>query len=177
LILIAVTYVLMTTEITGKTAKQFGGLLILNTTVAIQIGQGVANALQPGTWSKVEQPALVDVDEQAGPVSPVELIAKNVPKSIPGPPGDKQNIIGVIIIAVAVGLALRTIRDQPIKNVQDAVESAYSVLLKVLSWIIGVVQIGVMQIVAKVVGTAGFGPFKALSAFIVAVLLPSFEPC
>ena len=102
---------------------------------------------------------------------PAELLVQNVPKSILGPLGDKQNIIGVIIIAVAFGVALRGVRAKPINNVQDFVEIAYAVLLTVLHWIIQLVPIGVFAIVAKVIGTEGFGPFMALGAFILAVLL------
>ena len=54
---------------------------------------------------------------------------------------------------------------------RELVEVAYAVLLKVLHWIIQLVPIGVFAVVAKVVGTQGFGPFKALGAFIVAVLI------
>ncbi len=54
---------------------------------------------------------------------------------------------------------------------QNFVEIAYEVLLTVLHWIIQLVPIGVFAIVAKVVGTEGFGPFKAMGAFIFAVLL------
>jgi Na+/H+-dicarboxylate symporter len=43
--------------------------------------------------------------------------------------------------------------------------------LVVLHWIIQLVPIGVFAIVAKVVGTEGFGPFKAMAAFIVSVIL------
>src|SRR5438552_480846 len=50
LILVAVTHVLMTTEVSGKTAGRLAGLLLLNTTVAILIGMGVANVVRPGTW-------------------------------------------------------------------------------------------------------------------------------
>jgi DAACS family dicarboxylate/amino acid:cation (Na+ or H+) symporter len=41
----------------------------------------------------------------------------------------------------------------------------------VLHWVIQLVPIGVFAIVAKVVGTEGFAPFKAMGAFILAVLL------
>jgi DAACS family dicarboxylate/amino acid:cation (Na+ or H+) symporter len=44
------------------------------------------------------------------------------------------------------------------------------VLLVVLHWVIQLVPIGVFAIVAKVVGTEGFAPFKAMGAFILAVL-------
>ena len=54
---------------------------------------------------------------------------------------------------------------------QDFVEIAYETLLVVLHWIIQLVPIGVFAIVAKVVGTEGFEPFKAMGMFVVAVLL------
>ena len=98
-------------------------------------------------------------------------MVRNVPKSILGPLGDKQNIIGVIIIAVAFGVALRGVKDKPINNPRELVEIAYDVLLVVLHWIIQLVPIGVFAVVAKVVGTEGFGPFLAMGAFIVAVLV------
>jgi Na+/H+-dicarboxylate symporter len=172
LILIAVTHVLMTTAISGKAARRLAGLLILNTLVAILIGLGVANVIRPGTWSKFDPPAAAaKADQHNAAVSPVDLIVQNVPKSLLGPLGDKQNVIGVIFIAIAFGVALRAFRDKPIQNVQDIVEVAYAVLLRVLHWIIALVPLGVFAIVARVVGTAGFGPFKAMGGFILAVIL------
>lgn len=170
LILIAVTHVLMTTEITGKTALRLGGLLILNTVVAICIGLFVANLVRPGTWSPLKPPKPQAKTEAHG-ISPVQLVVDNIPKSLIGPLGDKPNVIGVIFIACAFGVALRAQRTRPIGNVQDIVEVAYQALITVLHWVIDLVPIGVLSIVAKVVGTEGFGPFKAMGAFIVAVLL------
>jgi Na+/H+-dicarboxylate symporter len=171
LILIAVTHVLMTTEIKGKTLGRLAFLLILNTSVAITIGLTVANVMQPGKWTKYGSPAgSEETTSEEGP-SPVELLVGNVPKSILGPFGDRQNIIGVIFIAVAFGVALRGVKDKTLDSIQDFVEIAYKVLLVVLHWIIHLIPIGVFSIVAKVVGTEGFGPFVAMGAFVVAVIV------
>ncbi|MFO1044287.1 MAG: dicarboxylate/amino acid:cation symporter [Planctomycetaceae bacterium] len=172
LILVAVTHVLMTTEIRGKMALRLAGLLLLNTTVAIIVGLAVANLVKPGGNSSFKPPETVKSAEHR--LSPVELLVQNVPKSILGPLGDHQNIIGVIIIAVAFGIALRGVKQRPLNTVQDLVEMTYSVLLTVLHWIIHLVPIGVFAIVAKVVGTEGFGPFKSMGAFILAVILALF---
>ena len=169
LILIAVTHVLMTTEIKAGTAARLGGLLLLNTSVAIVIGLVIANSMSPGTKATIEVAESAE-DGEGGP-NPFELLAKNVPKSILGPLGDSANIIGVIIIAVAFGIALQPLRERQIGTFLDLVEVAYETLLKVLHWIIYLVPIGVFAIVAKVVGTEGFGPFKALGYFIVSVLV------
>ncbi|WP_437185014.1 dicarboxylate/amino acid:cation symporter [Planctomicrobium sp. SH668] len=168
LILVAVVHVLMTTEIAGRTAARLFFLLLLNTTVAILIGLGVANVLQPGKWSPMSPPEAKSADHHH---SPLEMIIANIPKSILGPLGNEQNIIGVIIIAIAFGVALRTSRDKQISNVQDLVEIAYQTLLQVLHWVIQIVPLGVFAIVAKVIGTEGFAPVKAMGGFVVAVIV------
>lgn len=212
LILVAVTHVLMTTEIRGKVAGRLCGLLLINTTVAIVIGLTVANLMKPGRWNTSEPQQAQEAgtgDESGGatPVeqspngstelaeirgtlaalqqdvdglkqenvterkSPVELLAQNVPHSVLGPLGDKQNIIGVILIAVAFGLALRGIREKRLDTVENMVEAAYHVLLTVLHWIINLVPIGVFAIVASVVGVKGFGAFASMGAFVLAVVV------
>ncbi len=172
LILIAVTHVLMTTVIEGKTLGKLAYLLILNTTVAILIGLGVANTIEPGKWKKLEKaPTPAETSGEEHRMSPVELLVRNVPKSILGPLGDRQNIIGVIIIAVAFGLALRGLREKRLDTIEDLVQIAYDVLLKVLHWIIHLIPLGVFAIVTRVVGTEGFSPFVALGAFVLSVLI------
>jgi len=167
LILIAVTHVLMTTDIRGRMALRMVGLLLLNTVVAILIGLVVANTLQPGTWSKLDPPK--EAAAKGPPKSAVELIVDNIPRSLLGPLGDRPNIIGVIIVAIAFGIALRQFRDR--QTVRDLVEVAYGVLIRMLHWVIAIVPIGVFAIVAKVVGTQGFEPFLAMGGFIIAVIL------
>ena len=76
LILIAVTHVLMTTEIAGKTALRLGSLLILNTVVAICIGLFVANVVKPGHWSQHAPPEKPEKVESKSP-DKFDLVSKN----------------------------------------------------------------------------------------------------
>jgi Na+/H+-dicarboxylate symporter len=66
---------------------------------------------------------------------------------------------------------MRGVKDEKINSIQDLVEVAYKLLLTVLHWIIHLVPIGVFAIVAKVIGSEGFAPLKAMGAFILAVLI------
>ncbi|MCO6043579.1 dicarboxylate/amino acid:cation symporter [Aeoliella sp. ICT_H6.2] len=170
LILVAVTHVLMTSEVRGKQAARLFFLLILNTCVAIAIGLTVANLMKPGTWVEVQPEQVAELDPDAGP-NPLALLIDKVPKSILGPLAGKQNIIGVILIAVAFGVAMRGVKSREVATVQDLVEVAYDTLLVVLHWIIQLVPIGVFAIVAKVVGVEGFGRFYAMGAFVLAVCI------
>ena len=171
LILVAVAHVLMTSEFGGGKAVRLFSLLILNTVVAIAIGLVIANTLRPGEWFE-GAPAEVVAEQlkDEGP-NPLDLLLDKVPKNILGPLANRQNIIGVIIIAVAFGLAMRGVKSRQVATVQDLVEIAYDTLLVVLHWIIQLVPIGVFAIVAKVVGTEGFEPFKRLGVFVVAVVI------
>lgn len=170
LILVAVTHVLMTSDITAKTAARLGGLLFLNTTVAIVIGLTVANLMQPGSVAEIAPPPAADHATEGG-ANPFRIFLENVPRSILGPLGDKTNVIGIIMIAIAFGLVLRDMKDRPLNTVLDLVEIAYASLVTVLHWIIHLVPLGVFAIVAQVVGTQGFGVFKALGMFIASVLI------
>ena len=152
LILIAVTHVLMTTDIRGRTAGRLAWLLILNTSVAVAIGLTVANLMQPGKGADLQSDEPVETESEEGP-DPFELFRKNLPKSILGPLGDNQNIIGVIIIAVAFGIALRGARDKPVGTIREFVEILYDALLVMLHWIIHLIPIGVFAIVAGLLAT------------------------
>lgn len=187
LILVAVIHVLITTDIQGRMATRLARLLILNTLVAILIGLAVANVLQPGKRSSLplsptasetevaevprieprgpaEEPTLAEQHEAR-----VRSFLENVPDSMLGPFVHNQ-VIAVIIIALGVGLALRRIQHTS-RTVLELVDVIYKLLIILLHWVIELVPIGVFAIVAKVVGTEGFGLFVALVAFIASVIV------
>jgi Na+/H+-dicarboxylate symporter len=169
LILAAIVHTFMTTQLGGPLAARLPRLLLLNTLVAITVGLTVANVIQPGQGAGLTPPALHD--EPAKSANPLALFLENVPKSLLGPLGDDGKVIGVIFIAVAFGMALRKERERPLGTVGHLVELFLESLIKILHWIIAVVPLAVFGIVASIVGTEGFAPFKALGVFVLSVLL------
>jgi Na+/H+-dicarboxylate symporter len=169
LILAAIVHTFMTTQLGGPLAARLPRLLLLNTLVAITVGLTVANVIQPGQGAGLTPPAPHDEPEKSA--NPLALFLENVPKSLLGPLGDDGKVIGVIFIAVAFGMALRKERERPLGTVGHLVELFLESLIKILHWIIAVVPLAVFGIVASIVGTEGFAPFKALGIFVVSVLL------
>jgi Na+/H+-dicarboxylate symporter len=169
LILAAIVHTFMTTQLGGPLAARLPRLLLLNTLVAITVGLTVANVIQPGQGAGLTPPQ--QHDETAKTANPLALFLENVPKSLLGPLGDDGKVIGVIFIAVAFGLALRKERERPLGTVGHLVELFLESLIKILHWIIAIVPLAVFGIVASIVGTEGFAPFKALGIFVVSVLL------
>ena len=169
LILAAIVHTFMTTQLGGPLAARLPRLLLLNTLVAITVGLTVANVIQPGQGAGLTPPQ--QHDETTKTANPLTLFLENVPKSLLGPLGDDGKVIGVIFIAVAFGMALRKERERPLGTVGHLVELFLESLIKILHWIIAVVPLAVFGIVASIVGTEGFAPFKALGVFVLSVLL------
>ncbi|HEX3725771.1 MAG TPA: dicarboxylate/amino acid:cation symporter [Pirellulales bacterium] len=169
LILLAIVQALLRTKLAGRQALRLVGLLVLNTLVAITIGLVVANVIQPGRWSEVlPERAVAGSVEAQGPLA---QFLENVPKSLLGPLGDDGRVLGVILLAIAFGVAVRRVRHCEIRTIEDLVHVGLTSLLVVLGWIIDLIPLAVFGIVASIVGVHGFADFLALGAFVVAVLV------
>jgi DAACS family dicarboxylate/amino acid:cation (Na+ or H+) symporter len=169
LILFAILRAFIMAELPHGTAPRLIRLLLLNTLVAIVIGMIVANVVRPGEWHPVTPtPPQATAKGQPGPL---ELFLDSVPKSLFGPLTDGGNVLSVIMIAIAFGLALRGLRDHPVRNARDLVEVAFQAMISVLRWIIDVIPFGIFGIIASIVGTKGFSAFVPLGGFVVAVLI------
>ena len=193
LILTAIVQALMKTEIRGKQAGRLAFLLITNTLVAIVFGLLVANVIQPGRFAKLDAPpekvklSVGETDPNRKAVletlekyrfepsktgerpDPVAAFIDNVPKTLIGPLVE-NNIIGVIFVAIAFGVALRGVKNKPVQTVGDLVDLSFETLLTILHWVIALVPLGVFGIVASIVGAKGLAPFASLGVFIVTVL-------
>ena len=99
-----------------------------------------------------------------------EQFLENVPKSLAAPLVE-NNVIGVILLALAFGLSLRKAKDRPIGTVTDLVDVAMETMLGILHAVIQIVPLGVFGIVASIVGKNGLTPFLSLGYFVIAVLI------
>jgi Na+/H+-dicarboxylate symporter len=164
LILVAVMRALLGARVHGKVAGRMFFLLALNTMIAILIGLAAANAIRPGRHAALppgEAPRI------AG--NPLMQFLDNVPSSVVRPLVE-NNVIGVIIIAVAFSLAARRLDGARRQQILHVLNAGFDLILIVLHWVIALVPLAVFCKVAFVVGTAGFQPFVALGWFVVAVI-------
>ncbi len=179
LILLAIVQTLMHAEIPKYQGLRLVFLLVLNTLVAIFIGLAVANVVQPGRWSKAPQkPAdaqaeLAKAEElREKAANPLKQFLENVPRSALGPFTDQGKVISVIIVALALGIALRQLKGQPgMPAVVDLMSIGFQALIKMLHWIIELIPLAIFCVVASQVGVEGLESFKNLGGFMFAVLL------
>jgi Na+/H+-dicarboxylate symporter len=166
LILLAIVRSILTANIEGRVALRLLGLLLVNTLVAIGVGLLVANVLGPGTGS-----AVAPLDARAKvPLDIADQILSQIPDSLLRP-FVENNVIGVVLIAAAFGLAARQLREDARRFTETLTSTALDLTGVVLSWLIALVPLAVFGKVAGVVGVNGFAPFAALGRFVGAVLL------
>ncbi|MEI9952920.1 MAG: cation:dicarboxylase symporter family transporter [Pseudomonadota bacterium] len=166
LILVAVVHALLTAEIRGAVAGRLGRLLLTNTVVAIVVGLLVANLLAPGRHAHLPAPP-------AQPENKTDLLSQfleNIPNSLLGPFVENR-VIGVVLIAVAFGVAARALPGPQRKLAEDLASLGFSCILTVLSWVLAFVPLAVFGKVASIVGVSGFRAFAAIGMFVIAVLL------
>ncbi|HEY2760594.1 MAG TPA: dicarboxylate/amino acid:cation symporter [Pirellulales bacterium] len=168
LIFVAVMDAILGAKVGGRSTAKMAFLLILNTVVAIFIGLTVANIVQPGTHenlqpdAKLEAPKTQELGEQ---------LLDNIPKSVLEPLVD-NNVIGVVFIAVAFGIAFRRLaKTNDIGIVNQFISLAFKAIVVILHWVLDFVPLAVFCTVAETVGTNGIAPLVKLGWFVVAVLL------
>ncbi len=164
LILVAVVRAIITANIRGRQTGRLMFLLALNTMVAIFIGLLVANVVRPGKHANLKP------DKPPEVKSSVSQFLDNIPKSFIGPFGDDPKTIGVILIAVSVGFAVRKLDPDARSLVDRGTLILFDIIITLLHWIIQLVPFAVLAKVGALVGEKGFAPFKALGWFVLAVL-------
>ena len=169
LILVAVIDAIVNANIKGRGAAHMVFLLVLNTIVAIAIGLLVANVVRPGRHAHLAATTRPTDHSHAGGDLTRQLM-ENIPRSVLEPLVN-NNVIGVVFLAVAFGIALRRLSsDHDITIVNQVLQLAFKAIVIILHWIIDLVPLAVLCTVAAEVGPRGFGVFKALGWFIVSVL-------
>ena len=177
LILVAVIHALMKADVSGRTGARLFFFLITNTVAAILIGLVVANVIQPGRWAHLAPPGGV---LSAAPFNPVHDLLDKVPANLIDPFLHNE-IISIIIVAVALGTALRIVRVRQAaegktgyQGVESFLDTAFQCVMVMLHWIFDLVPLAVFAVVARTVGTSGIRPLLSMGVFVVAVLLALF---
>ena len=125
LILLAVMRALISANVKSRLAGKLFFLLVLNTLVAILIGLTVANVIRPGRHASLPPG---DAPHIGG--NPLAQLLDNVPSSLVRPLVE-NNVIGVVILAVAFGLAARRLDAARRQQILAAVEIGFDVILVV----------------------------------------------
>lgn len=174
LIFIAVLQAILKAKVSGKTGARLVGLLLFNTVIAILVGLAVANTLQPGYHAHITVTAKPLTQK---PFDPVEDLLDKVPGSVLKPLAE-NDIMSVILIALAVGVGLKRVRremregeSRVITLIEEFLDTGFRLVMVLLHGVLEVVPLAVFGVVAWKVGKEGLAAFQPMLWFTGAVLL------
>ena len=183
LIFVAILDSLLRASIPLQQGVKLLSICLINVSVAMLIGLAIMNVWQPGkSWQGRVEDLLQVVPETSLKTTftsteyPLEDLLAYIPRTI-SDPFASNNIIGVVLLALGLGLALRWARGKSgsrhvvLDGVAWAIECAYGWLVTILWWVILAVPFAVFGVVASVVGRSGIGVFSVLWVFLAAMLL------
>lgn len=169
LIFLSLLHSLLSIEISGKKAGRLLTILMTNTVIAILVGLVVANIVQPGKHIQL----ITEKAPDKKPFDPVADLLGKVPKDFLSA-FSTNDIIGVILIALAIGLAIRKFKSGEhagkVKSLQDWVDFGLKVTTEMLHWVFNLVPLAVFAVVIRVVATAGIEKFLNLIWFVLSVV-------
>jgi Na+/H+-dicarboxylate symporter len=181
LVFFAIVDAIARTEVSGRQGGRLILICLVNVSVAFAIGLTLMNVLRPGEAWQGHIGELVGLTDgqmkQAPPgatLSPLENLEQWVPEAAVQPFAE-NNVIGVVLLALLTGAAIRRTRREPgagvyMTTLVQVVEAGYQVLIRMLGWVIEAVPFAVFGVVASVVGKAGLDAFTAMSSFLAVIL-------
>ncbi|MFO0740522.1 MAG: dicarboxylate/amino acid:cation symporter [Labilithrix sp.] len=156
-------------------------ICVVNAFVAGVLSIGLSDLVSPGTRTDVTafQEAMQSQSSAPAAKPPAEApkfaildaIKDLIPESITKPFVDNQ-VLTIVVLAVMVGVSLRSMRNRGHGGALfKLIEEGFALTTTILHGVVAVVPVAVFCVVAKVVGTTGFGIFKALGALVGTVTL------
>lgn len=183
LIFVAILDSLLRASIPLQQGVKLLSICLINVSMAMLIGLAIMNVWQPGkSWQGQVDNLLQVVPGTSLTMTvtptehPLEDLLTYIPRTI-SDPFASNNIIGVVLLALGLGLVLRWARGKSrqagglLDRVAWAIERAYGWLVTILWWVILIVPFAVFGVVASVVGRSGVGVFSTLWIFLAAMLL------
>lgn len=147
-------------------------LFFLSTTViSVVMALTVVNIVKPGVGVEVAMFKDAMNTFEGGNLSVSEFIQKFLAGLFVNPfkAMAEGNVLGVVIFAVFLGVALIHLKERA-KIVQGALNELFDIMMFIVNWIMKLAPIGIMALLAKLVATQDLALFQSLGKFVAVVV-------
>ena len=181
LVFVSIVEAVLVTSISWRDGCSLLRIVLINATCALAIALTLANAFEPGKSLDFRaQSAALNLATsepfKAQSLNPLNIIIGHIPETFVQPFID-NNIIGVVLIALLLGIAARqilTASDTSNQINSQSMESLARILIrifeKILSWLIRLTPVAIFGVCAKTVGEHGLTPFQGLLYYVLIAL-------
>jgi len=175
LLFFSIVNAILKTEVDARSAGRLFFWASINASIALTIGLLLSNLIHPGTslaGFAPSGPAAI-AGYQGKKIDLLGVVNGLIPTSLVSPFVD-NSVLAIVLIAVLVGVGLRTARHEQqsrgssaFKPLEDAAETLLRVMEIVLGYVIRLIPFAVFGVVARAVGEHGYGPLKGLGVYVL----------
>lgn len=142
---------------------------IATSMLAIWTGQILVNLIKPGVGADL---GLVNAPEgvKAADQSLWDILLRMIPSN-PFESIAKADILPVIVFCILFGIFLIQLEGKKRDSLQGLFESGFEVMMKMTRFIIAFAPLGIFGLIARIVASTGFEPFKSLGIYFLTVLI------
>jgi Na+/H+-dicarboxylate symporter len=181
LLFFAIIDTILRTHVKSRSALLMVAIALSNAAIALCLGLVLANTLRAG--ERVSLASLEAIAARRGgseiALSRIDFVTEltgYLPRNIIRPFLD-NSVITIVLLAVLIGAALRTVRrereaigDNGFKSVEELVSTLFRAIEVILGWVIAFVPIAVFCVVARTIGVEGFRSLQMLGWYLLLIL-------
>ena len=151
----------------GRIGLKTISYFLITTSVAIIIGLSLAYLLEPGNAGTFETEGLEYSAEKAPPISETLL---NIIPTNPIQAFAEANMLQIIVFAIFIGFAL-TILGSKVERVKELFEQGNEIMMYLVNLVMKFAPYGTFALLASAIGQQGLDAIKAMSLYMIVVLL------
>ena len=149
---------------------------VVVSTVAVLIGVGMVNLLQPGRGLSPELKQRLLAQASAAPppaanasATGVDFVVNLVPNNIIKAMAE-GDMLAVMVFALLLGAGIAATRTEYARRFEEAVQGLYEVAMKLLEMVIRLAPLGVACLTFTLTARLGYDVLKQLGAYVVTVI-------
>jgi proton glutamate symport protein len=142
--------------------------------IAILIGLALVNLIQPGWEAKIPLTAAVTAEHFETEDGFIDIFLRMVPTNVFEAMASNEGILQVIVFSLLFGVFITRVGGAHADFLKRFFDAAFEVMMKIAEFVLLFIPLGVIALLARVVGASGidvFVPLLKLMVTVVAALL------
>ncbi|MCA9322114.1 MAG: dicarboxylate/amino acid:cation symporter, partial [Planctomycetes bacterium] len=130
---------------------------------------GLANLIKPGVGARIGLSVEKATEFEDLP-SLWDIFRRIVPPNIFEAFADNGAMLQIIFFGLMVGYAITRVAEPHASRLGDFFDSLFAAMMEIAKVVLALIPLGVMALIARLVGETGFGIFKPLAVYMVTVV-------
>jgi Na+/H+-dicarboxylate symporter len=141
---------------------------VLSSGLAALLGLLAVNLIRPGVGAQIVDSGRAELPAVEAPGSPADLLLDIVPENVVAAMAE-ADMLAVIFFCILLGAAIAGLPDRQRELLTDLFEAFFQAMMRLTTWIIKLMPIGVFALIGRVVGETGFASFRALGLYMLTI--------